>query len=210
MPGSDRDLTRGRRPAPEFEATAVINKRFEQVRLREYRGRYVVLFFWPLDFTFVSPTEIVAFSDAVEAFAQRDTVVLRVSVDSQYTHLAWQNVPCAEGGLDGVAFAMMRRFASWTRYSFMRSTASCVQSIGDRATPASVPTPSAPRRSFTPLYQKRPRESCLRGFEPFLAPVPSHSCPQEARVARTLARCNTSSSIRSVSRPVNVFCWLTW
>ena len=61
------------RPAPDFEATAVINKRFEQVRLREYRGRYVVLFFWPLDFTFVCPTEIVAFSDAVEAFAQRDT-----------------------------------------------------------------------------------------------------------------------------------------
>ncbi len=95
------------RPAPDFEATAVINKRFEQVQLREYRGRYVVLFFWPLDFTFVCPTEIVAFSDAVEAFAERDTVVLGVSVDSQYTHLAWQNLPRAEGGLDDVAFAMI-------------------------------------------------------------------------------------------------------
>ena len=95
------------RPAPDFEATAVINKRFEQDRLREYRGRYVVLFFWPLDFTFVCPTEIVAFSDAVEAFAERDTVVLGVSVDSRYTHLAWQNLPRAEGGLGDVAFAMI-------------------------------------------------------------------------------------------------------
>jgi len=95
------------RPAPEFEATAVVNKRFDQVRLREYRGRYVVLFFWPLDFTFVCPTEIVAFSDAVEAFAQRDTVVLGVSVDSQYTHLAWQNLPRAEGGIGDVALAMI-------------------------------------------------------------------------------------------------------
>ncbi len=95
------------RPAPEFEATAVVNKRFDQVRLRVYRGRYVVLFFWPLDFTFVCPTEIVAFSDAVEAFAQRDTVVLGVSVDSQYTHLAWQNLPRAEGGIGDVALAMI-------------------------------------------------------------------------------------------------------
>ena len=95
------------RPAPDFEATAVITKRFEQVRLREYRGRYVVLFFWSSDFTFVCPTEIVAFSDAVEAFAQRDTVVLGVSVDSQYTHLAWQNLPRAEGGIGDVAFAMI-------------------------------------------------------------------------------------------------------
>ena len=95
------------RPAPDFEATAVITKRFEQVRLRAYRGRYVVLFFWSSDFTFVCPTEIVAFSDAVEAFAQRDTVVLGVSVDSQYTHLAWQNLPRAEGGIGDVAFAMI-------------------------------------------------------------------------------------------------------
>lgn len=66
-----------------------------------------MLFFWAWDFTFVCPTEIVAFSDAVEAFAQRDTVVLGVSVDSQYTHLAWQNMPRAEGGISDVAFAMI-------------------------------------------------------------------------------------------------------
>lgn len=66
-----------------------------------------MLFFWPLDFTFVCPTEIVAFSDAVEAFAQRGTVVLGVSVDSHYRYLAWQNMPRAEGGIGDVTFAMI-------------------------------------------------------------------------------------------------------
>ena len=94
-------------PAPDFEATAVVSQRFKQVRLGDYQGQYVVLFFWPLDFTFVCPTEIVAFSNAFEAFAQRDTVVLGVSVDSQFTHLAWQNMPRNEGGVGEVAFAMI-------------------------------------------------------------------------------------------------------
>ena len=76
------------------------------MRLGDYQGRYVVLFFWPLDFGFVCPTEIVAFSNAVEAFAQRDTVVLGVSVDSQFTHLAWQNMP-PKGGVGEIAFAMI-------------------------------------------------------------------------------------------------------
>ncbi len=93
--------------APDFAATAVIKKRFEQVQLSDHQGRYVVLFFWPLDFTFVCPTEIVAFSEAVEAFAQRDTVVLGVSVDSEFTHLAWQNMSRTEGGIGDIAFAMI-------------------------------------------------------------------------------------------------------
>ena len=163
------------RPAPDFEATAVINKRFEQVRLSEYRGRYVVLFFWPLDFTFVCPTEIVAFSDAVEAFAERDTVVLGVSVDSQYTHLAWQNMPRAEGGLDDVAFAMMRRCASWTRCSFMRSTARCVRPIGDLATPALMQTPTTPRRSFASgAKQRRPQQAPDPCFTPRIFSLSPH------------------------------------
>ena len=94
-------------PAPNFEATAVVNRRFEQVRLGDYQGRYVVLFFWPLDFTFVCPTEIVAFSIAFEAFAQRDTIVLGVSVDSQFAHQAWQNRTRKEGGVGEIAFAMI-------------------------------------------------------------------------------------------------------
>lgn len=93
--------------APDFTAMAVINKKFEQVSLSSYRGKYVVLFFWPLDFTFVCPTEIVAFSEAADKFTERNTVLLGVSVDSQFTHLAWQNTPRAEGGLGTINYPMV-------------------------------------------------------------------------------------------------------
>jgi len=67
----------------------------------------VVLFFWPLDFTFVCPTEIVAFSDKIGEFKDRNAAVLGVSVDSQFTHLAWQNTPRAEGGLGDIGYPMV-------------------------------------------------------------------------------------------------------
>ncbi len=67
----------------------------------------MVLFFWPLDFTFVCPTEIVAFSDRAGAFKERNTALLGVSVDSHFTHLAWQDVPRAEGGLGDIAYPMV-------------------------------------------------------------------------------------------------------
>jgi peroxiredoxin (alkyl hydroperoxide reductase subunit C) len=86
---------------------AVVNRKFEQVSLSSYRGQYVVLFFWPLDFTFVCPTEIVAFNDKIDAFKERKTAVLGVSVDSHFTHLAWQDVPRAEGGLGDIAYPMI-------------------------------------------------------------------------------------------------------
>jgi len=94
-------------PAPDFTATAVVNGQFEQVKLSQYRGKNVVLFFWPLDFTFVCPTEIVAFSDAVPQFAERNTQVLGASIDSQFVHLAWQKTPRTEGGLGRVDFPMI-------------------------------------------------------------------------------------------------------
>ena len=94
-------------PAPDFTASAVVDGQFETVKLASYRGQNVVLFFWPLDFTFVCPTEIVAFSEAVQKFAERKTAVLGVSVDSQYTHLAWQNTPRNVGGLGRVHFPMV-------------------------------------------------------------------------------------------------------
>ena len=93
--------------APDFTATAVINKKFEQITLSQYRGQNVVLFFWPLDFTFVCPTEIVAFSDAASEFAKRNTQLLGASVDSHFTHLAWQNTPRADGGLGEIAYPMV-------------------------------------------------------------------------------------------------------
>ncbi|MEW6251804.1 MAG: peroxiredoxin [Planctomycetota bacterium] len=93
--------------APEFTATAVVDGQFEQISLSSFRGKNVVLFFWPLDFTFVCPTEIVAFSDAVPQFVERNTVVLGASIDSQFVHLAWQRQPRAQGGLGPVKFPMI-------------------------------------------------------------------------------------------------------
>ena len=95
------------KPAPDFTAMAVVNKGFRETTLSSYRGKYVVLFFWPLDFTFVCPTEIIAFSDRAEAFTERKTALLGVSVDSHFTHLAWQQVPRSEGGLGDIAYPMI-------------------------------------------------------------------------------------------------------
>ena len=85
--------------APQFEATAVVNKEFKHVSLKDYRGKWVVLFFYPLDFTFVCPTEITGFSDAAATFREMNAEVIGASVDSQFSHLAWINTPRTEGGL---------------------------------------------------------------------------------------------------------------
>ncbi|XP_059155214.1 peroxiredoxin-2-like isoform X2 [Physella acuta] len=87
------------KPAPEFEAEAVVNGEFKKVKLADYRGKYVVLFFYPLDFTFVCPTEIIAFSDRVQEFRDIGCEVLAASTDSVFSHLAWINTPRKQGGL---------------------------------------------------------------------------------------------------------------
>jgi len=94
-----RKMARVQQPAPDFEATAVVNGEFKTIKLSDYKGKYVVLFFYPLDFTFVCPTEIIAFNDAVSKFKEINTELLGVSVDSQFTHLAWINTPRKQGGL---------------------------------------------------------------------------------------------------------------
>ncbi|XP_053674239.1 uncharacterized protein LOC128724539 [Anopheles nili] len=87
------------RPAPEFEATAVVDGAFKKIKLSDYRGKYLVFFFYPLDFTFVCPTEILAFSDRVAEFKKLNAEVIAASIDSHFTHLAWINTPRKEGGL---------------------------------------------------------------------------------------------------------------
>ncbi|KAJ7202594.1 2-cysteine peroxiredoxin [Mycena pura] len=87
------------RPAPGFTAPTVIDGTFEDRSLSDYRGKWVVLLFYPMDFTFVCPTEILAFNDALPALKELDTVVLGISTDSQYAHLAWAAQPRAQGGL---------------------------------------------------------------------------------------------------------------
>ncbi len=95
-------------PAPDFKAQAVMpDGSFKEVSLSDYRGKYVVLFFYPLDFTFVCPTEIIAFSDRVEEFTQRNVQVLGCSVDSHFSHLAWRNLARTEGGIGAVTYPLV-------------------------------------------------------------------------------------------------------
>ena len=93
--------------APDFTAQAYDNGEFRELTLSEYKGQKVVLFFYPLDFTFVCPTEILAFSDALDEFKKRNTAVVGVSVDSHFSHHAWANTPRSEGGIEGVAYPIV-------------------------------------------------------------------------------------------------------
>ncbi len=94
--------------APEFSAEAVMpDGSFKSVSLADYRGKYVVLFFYPLDFTFVCPTEIIAFSEAAAKFEALGVQLLGCSVDSHYTHLAWCNTPRTSGGLGSIAYPLV-------------------------------------------------------------------------------------------------------
>ena len=94
--------------APEFTAQAVMaDNSIAELTLSNYRGKNVLLFFYPLDFTFVCPSEILAFNRAVEEFAKRNCQVIGVSVDSQFTHLAWKNTPVKEGGIGNVKFPLV-------------------------------------------------------------------------------------------------------
>tara|TARA_B100000965_G_scaffold405944_1_gene442058 strand:+ start:694 stop:1290 length:597 start_codon:yes stop_codon:yes gene_type:complete len=93
--------------APDFAATAVVDQEFKEITLSQYRGKYVVLFFYPLDFTFVCPTEITAFSDRYSDFTSKDTEVLGVSVDSKFTHLAWIQTPRNQGGIGDINYPLV-------------------------------------------------------------------------------------------------------
>jgi alkyl hydroperoxide reductase subunit AhpC len=94
--------------APDFKAQAVMpDGSFKSVSLSDYQGKYVLLFFWPLDFTFVCPTEIIAFSDRAEDFEKLNVQILGVSVDSHYTHLAWRNQPRNDGGLGQINYPLV-------------------------------------------------------------------------------------------------------
>ncbi|GFY62197.1 peroxiredoxin 1 [Trichonephila inaurata madagascariensis] len=95
------------KPAPYFEGTAVINGAFKTIKLTDYANKYVVLFFYPLDFTFVCPTEIIAFSDRVEEFKRINCEVIACSTDSHFSHLAWINTPRKEGGLGKMNIPML-------------------------------------------------------------------------------------------------------
>ncbi len=98
------------KPAPDFTAAAVMgnNTIEENFNLSSFtKDKYALVFFYPLDFTFVCPSEILAFDHRLQDFKDRNTEVIAVSVDSHYTHLAWKNTPVEKGGLGQVRFPMV-------------------------------------------------------------------------------------------------------
>lgn len=95
------------KPAPAFKAEAVIAGQFKEVSLSQYRGKYVILFFYPLDFTFVCPTEHHAFQDKLKEFENRNAQVIGCSVDSRYSHYAWLQMPKSKGGIEGIQYPLI-------------------------------------------------------------------------------------------------------
>ncbi len=94
--------------APDFQLNAVVNGKIENhYSLSSLKGKYVLLFFYPLDFTFVCPTELHAFQERLAEFESRDTQVVGCSVDSCYSHTAWLNTPRSKGGIEGVRYPIL-------------------------------------------------------------------------------------------------------
>jgi peroxiredoxin (alkyl hydroperoxide reductase subunit C) len=96
------------RTAPNFKADAIVNGDFDQIQLSDYKDKkYVVLFFYPLDFTFVCPTELHAFQSKLEEFRKRGAEVIGCSVDSKFSHYAWLNTAKDKGGINGVTYPLV-------------------------------------------------------------------------------------------------------
>ena len=95
------------KPAPEFAGTAWTKEGFKSIKLADYLGKYLVLFFYPLDFTFVCPTEIVDFSNQAKEFRKHNCEVVGCSVDSHFTHRQWDLTPRADGGLGGLDIPLL-------------------------------------------------------------------------------------------------------
>ena len=93
--------------APNFKVKSVTKNQIQDIELEQYRGKYVLLFFYPLDFTFVCPTELHAFQESLNEFTNNDCVVLGCSVDSHFSHLAWLNTPKNQGGIQGIEYPLL-------------------------------------------------------------------------------------------------------
>ncbi|WP_341503636.1 peroxiredoxin C [Gallaecimonas sp. GXIMD4217] len=98
------------RPAPDFTAAAVLGNGeiVDNFNLKEHiKGKYAVMFFYPLDFTFVCPSELIAFDHRIEEFQKRGVEVIGVSIDSQFTHHAWRSTPVDKGGIGEVRYPLV-------------------------------------------------------------------------------------------------------
>ena len=96
-----------REKAPEFSGISVINGEFKNVKLNDFKGRYLVLVFYPFDFTYVCPTELIAFSDAKAEFEKINTTVIGISTDSHFTHLAWTKMSRSQGGVGNLQIPLV-------------------------------------------------------------------------------------------------------
>ena len=95
------------KPAPNFKANAVLKDgSVAEISLSQFKGKYVLLFFYPLDFTFVCPSELIALDHRMEEFTKRNVEVIAVSIDSHFTHNAWRNTPINQGGIGAVKYTM--------------------------------------------------------------------------------------------------------
>ena len=104
--GTEMESIVGRK-APEFELKGVEEGAFKTFKLSDYEGKWLILFFYPLDFTFVCPTEILAFSDRLDEFEKLGASILGCSTDSVYSHLAWTEKPQEEGGIQGLKYPLL-------------------------------------------------------------------------------------------------------
>ncbi|SHO50216.1 peroxiredoxin [Desulfopila aestuarii] len=97
------------KPAPDFTATAVLpdNSFKEDFSLSDFRGKYVLLFFYPLNFTFVCPTEILAFNRAVGEFTEHNCQLIGISIDSHFSHLAWKKTALQDGGIGDIQYPLV-------------------------------------------------------------------------------------------------------
>lgn len=94
--------------APDFTADAIMpDNSFGQITLSSFQGKYVILFFYPLDFTFVCPSEIIAFDKRIEAFRSKNCEVIGVSVDSKFTHFAWKSTTVENGGIGNIQYPLV-------------------------------------------------------------------------------------------------------
>ncbi|XP_053682292.1 peroxiredoxin-2 [Sabethes cyaneus] len=101
------EIAQVQKPAPKFNGIAVVGNDFKDIKLDDFKGKYLVLFFYPLDFTFVCPTEIIAFSDRIQEFRALNTEIVGVSVDSHFSHLAWINTSRKNGGLGKLEYPLL-------------------------------------------------------------------------------------------------------
>lgn len=104
---SEKNIATVGEKAPLFHEKAIFNGSIIDVSLKQYLGKYVVLLFYPMDFTFVCPTELIAFSKRIKEFEKMNASIVAISTDSEYTHLAWTKTPVKEGGVGELNFPLV-------------------------------------------------------------------------------------------------------